>query len=108
MTSPPASTPLPLLGDAPSLPLPPSLVSWVEQLPSEIHSIIDVVAEDGGGIWIVGGAVRDAFISPELEVKDVDFAVSIPPERMQQLFPDAIPTGVDYGKLTLRGEQGGF
>ena len=108
MTSPPASTPLPLLGDAPSLPLPPSLVSWVGQLPSEIQSIIDVVAEDGGGIWIVGGAVRDAFISPELEVKDVDFAVSIPPERMLHLFPDAIPTGIDYGTLTIRGEQGGF
>lgn len=108
MTVPPASTPLPALGDASSIPLPTALLDWAEKLPAEVHTIIDTVAEHGGGIWIVGGAVRDAYLGLEFEVQDIDFAVSFPPSKMLEFFPDAIPTGIDYGTLTLRGIDGGF
>ena len=108
MPAPPASSPLPVMGDAPSTPLPPSLVAWVESLPEEINSIIATVASHGGGIWIVGGAVRDAFLGLDLAGRDIDFAVSIAPTEMVKLFPDSIPTGIDYGTLTLRGKDGGF
>ena len=100
MTAPPATTPLPTLGDASSTPLPITLRDWTKKLPKEVHTIIDTVAEHGGGIWIVGGAVRDAYLRLELEVQDIDFAVSFPPAKMLEFFPDAIPTGIDYGTVS--------
>lgn len=98
--------PLPSLGDAHNAPLPEQLVEWVNRLPKDINSIITKIAEAGGGVWIVGGAVRDALLG--LEVKDIDLAVSLPPEKMLEVFPDALPTGIAYGTLTLRGEEGRF
>jgi tRNA nucleotidyltransferase (CCA-adding enzyme) len=54
----------------------------------------------------VGGAVRDALLG--LEDEDIDLAVSLPPEKMLELFPNALPTGIAFGTLTLRGEEGRF
>lgn len=98
--------PLPLLGDAKSVPLPERLVRWVENLPEDINTIIDKIAKAHGGVWIVGGAVRDAFL--DLGDQDIDLAVTLPPDEMLTVFPDALPTGIDYGTLTLRGENGRF
>jgi tRNA nucleotidyltransferase (CCA-adding enzyme) len=98
--------PLPSLGDAHNAPLPEQLVEWVNRLPNDINSIITKIAEAGGGVWIVGGAVRDALLG--LEDEDIDLAVSLPPEKMLELFPNALPTGIAFGTLTLRGEEGRF
>ena len=98
--------PLPSLGDAHNAPLPEQLVEWVNRLPNDINSIITKIAEAGGGVWIVGGAVRDALLG--LEDEDIDLAVSLPPEKMLEVFPDALPTGIAYGTFTLRGEEGRF
>ena len=98
--------PLPSLGDAHNAPLPEQLVEWVNRLPNDINSIITKIAEAGGGVWIVGGAVRDALLG--LEDEDIDLAVSLPPEKMLEVFPDALPTGIAYWTLTLRGEEGRF
>jgi tRNA nucleotidyltransferase (CCA-adding enzyme) len=81
-------------------------VEWVNRLPNDINSIITKIAEAGGGVWIVGGAVRDALLG--LEDEDIDLAVSLPPEKMLELFPNALPTGIAFGTLTLRGEEGRF
>ena len=54
----------------------------------------------------MGGAVRDALLG--LEDEDIDLAVSLPPEKMLELFPNALPTGIAFGTLTLRGEEGRF
>ena len=97
---------LPLLGDAKSEPLPQKLVHWVENLPDDINTIIDQIAKADGGVWIVGGAVRDAFLG--LGDQDIDLAVTLTPHEMLKIFPDALPTGIDYGTLTLRGESGRF
>ena len=97
---------LPLLGDAKSEPLPQKLVHWVENLPDDINTIIDQIAKADGGVWIVGGAVRDAFLG--LGDQDIDLAVTLTPHEMLKIFPDALPTGIDYGTLTLRGEGGRF
>ena len=97
---------LPLLGDAKSEPLPQKLVHWVENLPDDINAIIDQIAKADGGVWIVGGAVRDAFLG--LGDQDIDLAVTLTPHEMLKIFPDALPTGIDYGTLTLRGEGGRF
>ncbi len=88
--------------DVPAIECPNAVISWLERLGHDVHHIVQTVARHGGGIWIVGGAVRDACLG--LEVHDIDFAVSLTPERMLELFPDAIPTGIDYGTVSLRGD----
>lgn len=92
-----------LEADVPSLECPPHVLKWIDNLPSEVLEIVSIVAQNGGGIWVVGGAVRDICLG--LDVHDIDFAVSLEPDQMMHLFPNAIPTGIKYGTVSLRGEQ---
>ena len=92
-----------LEADLPSLECPPHVLKWVDNLPSEVLEIVSTVAQNGGGIWVVGGAVRDVCLG--LDVHDIDFAVSLEPQHMMELFPNAIPTGIEYGTVSLRGKQ---
>ncbi len=80
---------------------PPKMKKWVQQLDEDLLSILNTIAENGGGVWIVGGAPRDVMLSTD--VADIDLAVDLYPEQMIDLFPDAIETGIDFGTLTLRG-----
>ena len=81
--------------DLPSLECPPHVLKWIDNLPREVLEIVSTVAQNCGGIWVVGGAVRDVCLG--LDVHDIDFAVSLEPQQMMELFPNAIPTGIDYG-----------
>jgi len=89
--------------DLPSIECPSHVLQWIENLPADVLEIVSRVSENGGGIWIVGGAVRDVCLG--LEVHDIDFAVTLEPEEMMDLFPDSIATGIEYGTVTLRGEN---
>jgi len=80
---------------------PPKMIKWLQNLDSKLLSIINTIAEEGGGVWIVGGAPRDVMLGAD--VTDIDLAVDLTPQKMLTLFPDAIETGVDFGTLTLRG-----
>ena len=80
---------------------PPKMIKWLQNLDSKLLSIINTIAEEGGGVWIVGGAPRDVMLGAD--VTDIDLAVDFDPQKMIQLFSDAIETGVDFGTLTLRG-----
>lgn len=92
-----------LEADVPAIECPSHVTEWIERLPLEVFDIVKKVAEHGGGIWIVGGAVRDACLG--LDVHDIDFAVSLEPNTMMEIFPDAIPTGIEYGTVSLRGND---
>ncbi|MCH1423062.1 MAG: hypothetical protein L7U62_06195 [Candidatus Poseidoniaceae archaeon] len=92
-----------LEADVPAIECPSHVTEWIERLPLEVFDIVTKVAEHGGGIWIVGGAVRDACLG--LDVHDIDFAVSLEPKTMMEIFPDAIPTGIEYGTVSLRGND---
>ena len=87
-----------LQADVPALECPTRVVDWLENLPSHVLDIASKIAEHGGGIWIVGGAVRDACLG--LEVHDIDFAVSLEPQQMMEIFPDSLPTGIEYGTVS--------
>lgn len=90
-----------LQADVPAIECPIGMMEWLEKLPTSVLDIASKVAEHGGGIWIVGGAVRDACLG--LEVHDIDFAVSLEPQQMMEIFPDSLPTGIEYGTVSLRG-----
>ena len=89
------------LSDVAALQCPPKMIKWLHNLDSKLLSIINTIAEAGGGVWIVGGAPRDVMLGAD--VTDIDLAVDLDPKEMIKLFSDAIETGVDFGTLTLRG-----
>ena len=91
-----------LEADLPGVPCPPQLNRWLEALSDDLLSILETFANDGHGVWLVGGCVRDAWLGEDAQ--DIDLCTSCPPERMLALFGDqAIATGVEFGTVTLKG-----
>ena len=76
------------------------MIYFVDNLPGEISQVLDKISTSGGGVWIVGGAVRDAAMG--LIPADIDLATDLMPERLIEIFPDAIKTGVAFGTVTLK------
>ncbi len=54
----------------------------------------------GHKAYLVGGCVRDRFLGRPLH--DADIATSARPEQVMALFPDAIPTGLRHGTVSVR------
>ena len=43
-------------------PLPKALLEWKNTLPASLREVCNRIASDGGGVWLVGGTVRDALL----------------------------------------------
>ena len=87
------------LADVVGEPLNAELKEMISSIPDAILNCISKV-NSKGGMWLVGGAVREVLLGRH--PKDWDFAVDLSPDEMIELFPDAIPTGVAFGTVTLR------
>ena len=91
--------------DLPGVDAPPHLQRWIKTLPDELCTIANRLCSEGYGVWLVGGAVRDALQAKTVENTDIDLATSCPPEEMLALFGDrAVPTGVEFGTVTVKGD----
>ena len=66
----------------------------------DLAVVIKRLTQTGAGVWIVGGAVRDALQG--IPSTEVDLAVDIPPQEVLKIFTDAIATGLKYGTVTIR------
>ena len=86
--------------DVKGLPLTNEMSQFVDRLPAELVDVLNKIAVNGGGVWIVGGAVRDA--SMGLIPSDVDLATDLTPDEILGIFPDAIETGVSFGTITIK------
>ncbi len=86
--------------DVKGLPLTNEMSQFVDRLPTELIDVLNKIAVNGGGVWIVGGAVRDA--SMGLNPSDVDLATDLTPDEILGVFPDAIETGVSFGTITIK------
>ena len=74
-------------------------------IPEQVKKILLRLEEEGYEAWCVGGAVRDALLG--LEPGDWDVTTSAPPEAVLSLFaPDALPTGLKHGTVTVGGGKG--
>ncbi len=87
------------LADVVGVPLNAELEEMISSIPDAILNCISKV-NSKGGMWLVGGAVREVLLGRR--PIDWDFAVDLSPDEMIELFPDAIPTGVAFGTVTLR------
>lgn len=75
------------------------------RMPENVREILERLERAGYEAWCVGGAVRDALLG--LEPGDWDVASSAPPEAVLELFaPDALPTGLQHGTVTVGGGRG--
>ena len=72
-------------------------------LNQDIKDVISKFSEEGFSIWIVGGAVRDSVIG--LPLNDIDLATNATPSEVLKLIPSAIPTGMEFGTVTLPSNQ---
>ena len=79
------------------------MTKFVDELPIELIELLNKIALNGGGAWIVGGAVRDAFMG--YMPTDIDLATDLIPDNLLSIFPDAIQTGVSFGTITIKSGQ---
>jgi len=71
-------------------------------IPDPVQNILRRLEDAGYEAWCVGGAVRDALLG--LAPGDWDVTASAPPEAVLELFaPDALPTGLQHGTVTVEG-----
>lgn len=93
-----------LEADLDGIPCPPSIQRWLGTLSTDLLAILQRFAKAGHGVWLVGGCVRDAYLGHR--ATDIDLCTSCPPEQTMTLFGEqAVPTGIDFGTITLKGRE---
>ena len=85
-----------LVGEA----LPAVLIEWKNDLPEALREVCNRIATADGGVWLVGGSVREALLGNPW--KDLDLATTLNPDDVLGIFPRALPTGTQYGTVTVR------
>ncbi len=74
-----------------------------DQVPADVHYILQRLRERGKRGWVVGGCVRDLLRG--LPPKDWDVATDATPQEVQQMFAKVIETGMQHGTVTVLVEQ---
>jgi tRNA nucleotidyltransferase (CCA-adding enzyme) len=89
-----------LEADVPGEALSAELEAWRDALPGALREVANRIVSAGGGIWLVGGSVREALLGRG--ENDHDLATTLHPDEVLEIFPRALPTGVAYGTVTVR------
>lgn len=88
----------------------------LRDVPRAVFFICERLRERDKRAWIVGGCVRDMLLGRP--ISDWDVCTDATPKELLEIFPKAIPTGIEHGTVTvvrdhqhfevttLRGEEG--
>ena len=77
----------------------------MERIPENVRAVMERLEGAGYEAWCVGGAVRDLLL--ERVPGDWDVTTNALPETVLELFaPNAIPTGLQHGTVTVGGGRG--
>lgn len=68
-------------------------------LPNNVQFILDKFNNNGFEAFIVGGCVRDSLLNKHPQ--DYDITTNALPEKIEELFPKTIPTGIQHGTVTV-------
>lgn len=68
-------------------------------VPASALACLEALRAGGGGVWLVGGAVRDSLLS--LETRDFDVATTLHPRQVLRLLPAARVVDVDLGVVAV-------
>lgn len=71
----------------------------IYKIPKEIEFLFETFKKYNKELYLVGGCVRDMLL--ELEPKDYDLATNALPTEVLTYFEHTIPTGIDYGTVTV-------
>ncbi len=66
---------------------------------NEFRNIVQKLIKNGYKAYLVGGAVRDTFL--KRLITDFDIATDALPQKCFEIFPYAIPTGIQHGTITI-------
>lgn len=76
------------------------------ELPEYVKNILQELNKWGFAAYVVGGCVRDSLLG--VEPKDWDVTTDATPDEVEAIFKNTIPTGKQYGTITVicdNGEQ---
>ena len=73
-------------------------------IPGGVRACLDTLRRTGHAAYPVGGCVRDLLLGRTLG--DFDVCTDARPERVMELFPHTVPTGLRHGTVTVRTEDG--
>lgn len=74
-------------------------------IPQELREVALKFKEAGRAVYVVGGSIRNILLGKKHgQIGDFDLATEATPEEILALFPEAVPTGLKFGTLTIRYE----
>jgi tRNA nucleotidyltransferase (CCA-adding enzyme) len=68
-------------------------------VPVAARALAATLAQHGHRAWVVGGCVRDAMLGRTPH--DWDLCTTARPDVLMRIFPEAIPTGLQHGTITV-------
>jgi tRNA nucleotidyltransferase (CCA-adding enzyme) len=75
-------------------------------IPQSALDIIGKLKQSGFKAYLVGGCVRDLLLG--IPVDEWDITTSARPEKVIKLFAKVVPTGIDYGTVTVLLDSKGY
>ncbi len=75
-------------------------------LPKGVEYIVNILHSNGHKAYIVGGAVRDLLLNKP--IYDWDIATDAKPNQVISYFEKVIPTGIKYGTVMVKLEDGDY
>ncbi|MDD5382778.1 MAG: CCA tRNA nucleotidyltransferase [Candidatus Margulisbacteria bacterium] len=77
-----------------------------EQFPAGALEIIKKLKASGYQAYLVGGCIRDRLL--DLSVEEWDITTAAKPDEVAKLFPKVVPTGIEYGTVTILLPDGNY
>jgi len=77
-----------------------------KKFPKGALQIIKTLKEKGHQAFLVGGCVRDLML--RIRVSEWDVTTSAKPEEVTKLFKKVVPTGIEYGTVTILLNDGQY
>ncbi|NQT29836.1 MAG: HD domain-containing protein [Candidatus Saganbacteria bacterium] len=76
------------------------------KIPAGALKIVKTLKEKGHQAYLVGGCIRDLLLG--IPVLEWDITTSATPEEVSKLFKKTIPTGIEYGTVTVILDDGNY
>jgi len=75
----------------------------IQKIPRYVLDIAEKLQKENYEAYLVGGSIRDVLLSKT--PNDFDIATNAMPEKIIKIFPKSIPTGAQFGTITVVGED---
>ena len=77
-----------------------------KKIPAGALKILSTLKESGHRAYLVGGCMRDLLLG--IPINEWDITTSAKPDQVSKLFAKVIPTGIEYGTVTILFPDGQY